>query len=84
MEYITIASTGNTTDFGDATVTAGKRNGASNSINVFFAGGQTPTNTNVVDQGTIATTGNLADWGDLTQAVSRQAFTSNSHGGLST
>lgn len=84
VEYITIASTGNTTDFGDMTVTAGKRNGTSNSINVFFAGGQTPTNTNTVDQATIATTGNLADWGDLTQAVSRQAFTSNSHGGLST
>ena len=83
LEYITIASTGNTTDFGDVPVAMDKRNGSSNRVSLFFAGGRTPTNQNVVDTGVIASTGNLTDWGDLTQACSRQAFTSNSHGGLS-
>jgi len=82
LEYVTIASTGNTTDFGDMTVSAGARQGNSDSIKVFFGGGQTPSNINTVDQGTIATTGDLSDYGDLTQAVSRQGFASNSHGGL--
>ena len=64
------------------TVSAGARQGNSDSIKVFFGGGQTPSNINTVDQGTIATTGDLSDYGDLTQAVSRQGFASNSHGGL--
>ena len=82
MEYVTIASTGNTTDFGDMTISAGARQGNSDSVKVFFGGGQTPSNSDTVDQGTIATTGNLSDYGDLTQAVARQGFASNSHGGL--
>ena len=64
MDYVTIASPGNATDFGNLTV--GRRlNGAcSNGTKGFFGGGY-PT-TNVIDYVTIDTTGNAIDFGDLT------------------
>tara|TARA_R100000664_G_scaffold30425_1_gene42961 strand:- start:454 stop:1548 length:1095 start_codon:yes stop_codon:yes gene_type:complete len=82
MEYVTIASTGNTTDFGDMTISAGNRQGNSDSTKVFFAGGGTPSVVNTVDQRDIATTGDLSDYGDLTQVVKSQGFASSAHGGL--
>jgi hypothetical protein len=82
LEYITIATTSNTTDFGDLTTARQFMQGNSNSTRAFFAGGRTPTYINVIDYVTIDTTGNASDWGDLTQPLGRGAHSSSSHGGL--
>ena len=47
-----------------------------------FAGGQTPTSSDVIDYVTIASTGDAADFGDLTLARIQIIGTSQSHGGL--
>ncbi len=68
IDYFTIATTGNASDFGDATVARCRLNGGSNgSIGVAF-GGYTSGNSNVIDYVTIGTTGNATDFGDLTSA----------------
>ena len=66
LDYITIASVGNATDFGDLTVARAYPSACSSSTRGVFGGGLTITNT--VDYITIATTGNATDFGDLTQA----------------
>ena len=67
LQYVTIASTGNATDFGDLNNTANLRGSASDSTYGLFAGGVTPI-INVIDYVAIATTGNATDFGDLTVA----------------
>ena len=64
IDYISIPTTGNASDFGD-TITAGVSNGCSdNSRGVFNAGAYTGT----LEYLTIANTGNATDFGDLTIA----------------
>ena len=65
MEYITIASTGNTTDFGDLTETARNCGGMASSTRGLRYSGD---GTNVIDYVTIASTGDASDFGDATQA----------------
>ena len=85
IDYITIASTGNATDFGD-TITGGgdhfTTGTASNKIRGCFGGCSTPTNLNTIAYVTIATTGNALDFGDLTAVEYNKAGASDSHGGL--
>ena len=82
MDYITIASTGNATDFGDfktASTNTGNNGTASyqgaacsNSTRGIIARGVTKSGTNGVndiDYITIANTGNSQDFGDLSQTV---------------
>ena len=87
IQYITIASTGNASDFGDLTAQRGNASGLSNSTTAVFAGGCTDnggsTATNTMDYVTIATTGNAADFGDTSATCLRTQGTSDSHGGLS-
>jgi len=65
MSYITIASTGNSLNFGDLTTARWGLSAFSNSTRgIFFSGNTTPTNTNVIDYVTIASTGNAQDFGD--------------------
>lgn len=68
LDYVTIASTGNATDFGDDfTVGSGTQGSASNDTRGIFAGGYFPLrNTNTIRYVTIATLGNTSDFGDLT------------------
>ena len=83
IQYITIASTGNATDFGD--LTSGKALGAatsSNTIAVFGGGVGTSGYVNNIDQVTIASTGNATDFGDLSTAHGQFAASSNCHGGV--
>ena len=47
-----------------------------------FAGGATPSASNVIDYITIATTANTQDFGDLTVAPAQLSGCSNGHGGL--
>ena len=87
MEYITIASTGNTVHFGDLQHKRGNASGLSNSTTAVFAGGCTDnggsTATNSMEFITIATTGNAVDFGDTTATCLRTQGSSDSHGGLS-
>lgn len=72
LDYITVATTGNATDFGNRTVTYGGGAVTSDGTYGLFAGGEgansggAPYSTNVIDYITIASTGNATDFGDLT------------------
>ena len=81
IEYVTIASTGNSTDFGDLSVkTRGySQQGTSNKIKGLMQGNGDTT----IQQLTIASTGNTTDYGDLTEAAYGGPSMSDSHGGLS-
>ena len=83
ISFITIASEGNATDFGDLSATS-YATSVSNSVRgVFGAGPNSPSHTNVLEFVTISTTGNASDFGDMTTKV---MFTSqniaDAHGGL--
>ena len=84
MEYITIASTGNSTDFGDLTSARQQGSAASGSTYGVFAGGNDGSFTNVMDYVTISSTGNATDFGDLVNARGYMVNSgcSSSHGGL--
>jgi len=64
LEYVTISTTGNATDFGDRTVSSSFTGSASDGTYGLFAGGYSTTD--VIDYITIATTGNATDFGNLT------------------
>ena len=84
IDYITIASVGNATDFGDLTIAREYPAACSSSTRGVFGGGRvSPANQNVIDYITIATIGNATDFGDLTTIRNRLAACSNGHGGLS-
>ena len=84
IEYITIATLGDSQEFGD--LTSAKPlgdSGASNPTRIVFGGGQDPAGTNATEYISLATGGNAVDFGDLTQArYRRPGVVSNSHGGL--
>ena len=84
IDYITIASTSNATDFGDLTQSRSNLNlGMSNKNICLFGGGRTPSTVNTIDFVTISSTGNAVDWGDLLETTAyNQSSTSNGHGGL--
>lgn len=67
IDYITIASTGNASDFGDGTQGRDGASGSGNSVRGLFAqgydGGE-ETFHNIIDYITIASTGNATDFGD--------------------
>ena len=85
IDYITIPTLGNATDFGD-TITGGgdhfTTGSVSNKIRGCFGGSSTPTYLNSIAYVTIATTGNAAEFGDLTAVEYNKAGASDSHGGL--
>ena len=84
IEYITFATSGNSTDFGDMTSTRTQPSGCSDahggleaydprlipvgSSRGVWAGGYDPSISNVIDYINIASTGNAADFGNLTAA----------------
>ena len=84
IQFITIASTGNSTDFGDHTDLRRSLGACNNSIRAVYGGGNTPSATvNSLSFVTIATTGNGEDFGDLLTARSTAlTATSDSHGGI--
>ena len=67
IEFVTISSTGNATDFGvDLTSVRGGLSGASNGTRGIFAGGYTPTVTDTIEYLTIQSTGvAVNDFGNL-------------------
>jgi len=83
IDYITISTAGNATDFGDLTVARYYVSGCSSSTRGLFGGGITPlVTTNTIDYVTIATTGNATNFGGL--SVNRYGYgsCSNSTRGL--
>ena len=75
IDFITITTTGNTTDFGDLSVIKAYMGTATSATRGLFAGGQSPNDdspTNVIDFVTIATTGNGQDFGDLNAPMGNQ------------
>ena len=81
IEYVTIASTGNATDFGDAHGHSSESSGAvSNDTRGVRGGGHDGAagHTNIMEYITVATTGNSTDFGDLT--VARSSCTAVSNG----
>ena len=72
IEYITISTPGNGTDFGDLTAARSSLAACSNGSRGIFGGGWVSAISNIIDYITIATTGNATDFGDLT--ISRMAL----------
>lgn len=64
IDYVTIATLGNSIDFGDLTSSRDSSSGCSNSIRGLFGGGRSITN--LIDYITIATLGNAVKFGDMT------------------
>ena len=90
IDYVTIATLGNATDFGDLMASTYTGTGHSNGIRGVFSGGLTIASPaanvylNTIQYITIATTGNASDFGDTSLDRVRQAAgMSDSHGGLS-
>ena len=82
IDYVTIASTGDAADFGDATVARQDASTAASFTRGVGAGGQSPGYNNTMDYVTIASTGDAADFGDLTVSASHHEGSSDAHGGL--
>ena len=65
IEFLTMASLGDSADFGDLATAVTTLGAASNSTRGIFAGGNSPTALRDMQFITIATTGNAQDFGDL-------------------
>ena len=74
IDYVTIASAGNASDFGDLNTSDNYRAGTSNGTRGVIGGGSDASAAaNEIDYFTIASTGNATDFGDLT--VARTTYT---------
>ena len=82
IDYVTIASTGNATDFGDLTTATQATSPLSDKTTALFRTSGDSVGAGAVDKVTIASTGNGADWGDIIAANTYQFSVSNSHGGI--
>ena len=86
IHFVTLASTGNSTDFGD--ISAAKRiegGGTSSHVRGLIAGSASPATINTIEFVTIATTANALDFGDLMSSRSQDGYVgalSDCHGGL--
>ena len=86
IHFVTLASTGNSTDFGD--ISAAKRiegGGTSSHTRGLIAGSNSPAQINTIEFVTIATTGDAQDFGDLMSSRSQDGYVgalSDCHGGL--
>ena len=78
IEFLTIATTGNSTDFGDLTQARFAGTGCSSATRGVIVGGQTPTYVNTIDFVTIASAGDATDFGDLTATTAYLGGASNS------
>jgi len=68
MDFVTFATEGNATDFGDLTDGKKDHGSASNNTRGLFIAGTTGSRINNVDYITIASAGNATDFGDASQA----------------
>ena len=84
IEFITIGSTGNGSDFGDLSVARGLSAAVFNTTRMVIGGGDTNDDdkTNVIDYITMGSTGNATDFGDLSVARMDLGSASNATRGL--
>ena len=84
IEQVTIATTGNGTDFGDLTVRrqTGLGGASSSTRGVFMSGFDPSSAINVIDFVTTATTGDASDFGDLSVSTGYLAACSSATRGL--
>ena len=68
IDQLQISTTGNASDFGDATATVFDGNCASNTTRSVYGNGTTPSAINVIQYTVFSTKGNMADFGDSTLA----------------
>ena len=81
IDFVTIASAGNATDFGDLITAISNASFASNSIIGLSMGGSNGS-LNTIEFITIATTGNASLFGELLSTQGEGAGCSDSHGGI--
>ena len=82
IEFITVSTTGNTTDFGDRTGNGRRQIAAmSNRTRGVFAGSYSPMS-NIIDYVSIPTTGNAVDFGDTLTNLTEATGISNSTRGI--
>ena len=82
IDYVTTATAGNATDFGNLLAGTAGVTGTSSETYGIFSGGFTGSNLDVIQYVTIGTPGNSADFGDLTTARYMSAGTSDGTYGL--
>ena len=82
ITFITIATLGNPTDFGDLLAGRNDQDSAASQTRGFIVGGSNPAKTNTIEFITFSSTGNAQDFGDLTQARNQPLAFSDVHGGL--
>ena len=68
IDYVTIASTGNATDFGDYPTSADYVAACSNNTKGLIGGGYISSNTSRIEVINIASTGNATNFGNLSTA----------------
>ena len=68
IDFITISSAGNATDFGDLTAARGVMGATGDNTRGMWFGGAAPGFSDIIDYITIASTGNATDFGDSLQA----------------
>jgi hypothetical protein len=83
MDYITIASAGNATDFGNLSASKASMASFASATRGVVTGGRSPSQTNAMEYVTIASTSNVTDFGDLTVVMSTHAGASSGTRGLS-
>ena len=77
IEYITIASTGNSTDFGNLVSRGAYKASCSNGSRGIWAGEEQSGESNEIDYVTISTPSDATDFGDLTRATKRAGAASD-------
>tara|TARA_R110002153_G_scaffold269785_1_gene435667 strand:+ start:554 stop:1636 length:1083 start_codon:yes stop_codon:yes gene_type:complete len=82
IDYVTIATAGNATDFGDLSSARYALAACSNTARGLFGGGSPNSIGNEIEYVTVATTGNSTAFGDLTKVVSFLASCSSGVRGL--
>jgi len=79
IHFITIASTGNSTDYSNLTDSKAATSGCSSQTRALFAGGfHSPSHTDVIDALTIASSANAIDFGNLSVSRDRVGSISSS------
>ena len=82
IDYINIASTGNTQDFGTLNNAATAGGGVGSRTRALFAGGYKPAIYAQIDTVVFASTGNASDFGDLNNSNHRRGTAGNATRGL--
>ena len=78
IDYVTMTSTGNATDFGDLTQARRAIASAASPTRAIFGGGDTGSTVNTIDFIELSTTGNATDFGDLTKITMNAGGASSS------